>query len=299
MNTMTLSERLAPLADNDGVTPRSAAELVRGALASDEPQAAERVYRAFRAWTWKALTTRRYDSEVRAWRELVRATAAAAKSQREEAVSLKLDVLSDLLYESIQFAEHEPIAEVLRRTHVRSILLALRPSEGVGRLRLVESLKLKDANLSRVLLMMQSAGLIEREQLGKAAAFRLTLRGLEARRSLLGDAHDHGAARARAKRHADGGVGAEAVSTEAAQVRDRQRDSRRRNRISMVVQKGTPDTPPAALAVLSSSPSRVVSTAEASLAKAMRVDPQRPEFVPSVQAATASPQRAALELEHA
>lgn len=158
----------------DALTPSAAASALREAL-KGEALSGEVIYRAFRSWTWRALTERRYDRELRAWLDLMRRTMAVLR-KREPAAALKLSALGDLVVESIQFGEHDSVADILQRVHVRQMLLLLKA--GVQkRAVLARRLRLKDANLSRVLSLLLSAGLIERTAAGKEALFRLTRRG--------------------------------------------------------------------------------------------------------------------------
>ena len=294
MTFMALSDRLAPLSDDDTLTPGAATRLVRDVLGSQSPEAGERVYRALRAWTWKALTTRRYDAEVRAWRELVRASAAAVRSTREEAVAVKLSVLSDLLYESIAFAEHEPVSSILQRAHVRQILLRLSAHHPASRERLASALGLKDANLSRVLLLLTSAGLIEREQVGRAATFRLTRRGEDARRSIQRDQKVR--SKRRAERVMDGGAPA---PSDNARERDDVLRARGRGRGHWRGVAGAIDhAPDGALINLTRFESRKRAAAP-TLVVTQRVEPPREDFEPAVQLVTPTSHTRILEAEHA
>ena len=103
---------------------------------------------------------------------------------KQSAAALKLTALSDLLYESIQFGEHEQLEQLVQRAHVRRILLLIRPRQALERQQLAAAMGLKDSNLSNVLGVMSSAGLINREQSGKWADFRLTRSGEDERAAL-------------------------------------------------------------------------------------------------------------------
>jgi DNA-binding MarR family transcriptional regulator len=175
--TTPKSQPLAALAAAD-LAPSAATAAVRGVLKAN-PEAGEEIYRALRAWCWKALTSRRFDSELRAWHDLLLKTASALEARRQPAAA-KLGVLGDLLYESIQFGEHEPVGEVLQRVHVRKILTFLDGRAEVERRALVQATGLKSANLSRILSNLQACGLVERLPRGREAAFRLSRSGQDA-----------------------------------------------------------------------------------------------------------------------
>ena len=136
-----------------------------------------------------ALTQRRYGAEMREWFALFEKTVALLRATEQSKPAFMIEALRDLLFESIQFGEHESIEEVLRRAHVRTILRALSVGAATRRSALAEATSLRDANLSRVLYLLQSAGLIEREQLGKDAFFYLTFRGEQARKSIKSPKH--------------------------------------------------------------------------------------------------------------
>lgn len=162
---------------------KAATETVRAFLV-DNPQGGERLYKAFRAWTWSALTQRRYGSDMRAWFQLMDRTCALLEARDQLRAACRIESLRDLVYESVLFGEHEAPADILGRAHVRAILATMTPNGSTQRGDLAKATKLKDSNLSRVLLMMQSASLIEREKDGKEALFVLTHVGEKARRSL-------------------------------------------------------------------------------------------------------------------
>lgn len=182
MASMTSSDPLFALSSAE-IAPKAASALLRRFLI-EEPRAGERVYRAFRAWCWKALTERRFDEELRLWFDLLRKTAAALGAKRQKEAAQKLLALSDLVYESIQFAEHEPVSVQLARAHVRTILIRLNDAGELDKRALMEVTSLKQANLSRVVGGLISCGLVERQPRGREAVFRLTRRGLDACRTL-------------------------------------------------------------------------------------------------------------------
>jgi len=163
---------------------KAATETVRAFLI-ENPQGGERLYKAFRAWTWSAMTQRLYGSEMRAWFQLMDRTCVLLESRDQLRAACRIESLRDLVYESVLFGEHETPAEILGRAHVRTILVTMTPNAPTQRGDLVKATKLKDSNLSRVLLLMQSANLIEREKDGKEALFVLTHFGEKARKNLV------------------------------------------------------------------------------------------------------------------
>jgi DNA-binding transcriptional ArsR family regulator len=153
-----------------------ARKAVERALVASDHETAENIYGALRGWTWKALTSRRFDDDLRSWHDLIRG-ASARMRRRHDSQADRLRVLSELIYESVQFANANPAAEVLKRSHVREILSLLRrsPLGEITREELLTATSLKQANLSRVLSIMASCGIVEREMYGRKTMVRLPL----------------------------------------------------------------------------------------------------------------------------
>lgn len=162
-------------------TPKEARTALGAALREISPSIAQQVYTTLRAWVWKALDQRRRDDELREWFDIMkRAEAYLSKDHSEWA--LRTRVLHELLYESISVAELKPASEVLKRRHVKEVLMLLHtaPEGRVERARIGERLRIKQANLTRVINMMMAARLVERSTHGKQAVLQLTRDGLEA-----------------------------------------------------------------------------------------------------------------------
>jgi predicted transcriptional regulator len=161
-------------------TPDEARAAIGAALQpSATPDAVERVYTVLRTFVWKALDGRRRDGELRAWFDILRRTRAfLAESHPLQAE--RLHVLHDMLRESINASEVLSAEDVMRRSHVRHILAVMRDDAAgpIDRATIGQRVDLKQANLSRILNMMSSAGLIERTSYGKQAFFQLTRSGL-------------------------------------------------------------------------------------------------------------------------
>lgn len=166
-------------------SPEEARLVIRAALTDGSPRAAESIYRALRAWTWKCLVDGRRDEELRHWHEIMARTGAYLEVDHK-AFANKISTLKELVSESITAGERLSSAEVLQREHVRDILMQIfrEPQRRIYRAALLRHFGLGQANLSRVLNMMTVAGLIRRSSFGKQAAFSLTTVGLRAAKIL-------------------------------------------------------------------------------------------------------------------
>ncbi|MCA1536147.1 hypothetical protein I6F21_26815 [Bradyrhizobium sp. NBAIM03] len=162
-------------------SPEEARHIIRAALTDGGARAAESIYRALRAWTWKCLSDGRRDEELRRWHEIMARTGAYLEVDHKTFAD-KISVLKELVSESITAGERLSSADVLQREHVRDILMEIfrEPHRRIYRAALLRHFGLGQANLSRVLNMMTVAGLIRRTSFGKHAAFSLTSVGLRA-----------------------------------------------------------------------------------------------------------------------
>jgi DNA-binding MarR family transcriptional regulator len=142
---------------------------------------ADRVYAAFRNMTWRILTSRAFGPELPDWFDLIRHGSALAKQNSDNVLAERLRTLSDLIGQSSRFAEMQPLHEVLGRKHVVEILRLLATRGGhTRRSDLASATGLADANLSRVLVILSSRGLVERATSGKEANFSITDSGMAA-----------------------------------------------------------------------------------------------------------------------
>lgn len=134
------------------------------------------VYTALRAWVWKALDSRRRDdAELREWYSLLEGVEGRLSGEFGEHAN-RIQVLYELISESIAVAETVSTEQVLKREHVCAVLALLlsSPAGKLDRTDIGGRLALKQANLTRVLNLMCLAGLIERQPKGREAVFQLT-----------------------------------------------------------------------------------------------------------------------------
>ena len=89
-------------------SPAEARAALAESLKDTSPETARQVYTALRAWTWKALDGQRRDDELREWFDLLK-RAESHLSDHYPAIAQRLQVLHELVYESISVAEvHAP-----------------------------------------------------------------------------------------------------------------------------------------------------------------------------------------------
>lgn len=142
-------------------------------------EAAGKLFSALRAWTWKALDQKRRDPELRQWHDVMKRAQVRAKTY--DRIVAQLQVLLDLVHESLAVALRRPLADVLKRRHAKAVLALLREAPE-GQLRkqdLMDGLQVKQANLSRLMNVLMGAGLVERLSDGREAHFRLSRAGQE------------------------------------------------------------------------------------------------------------------------
>jgi DNA-binding MarR family transcriptional regulator len=162
-------------------TPSEARAAISLILEKASAQTASQIYVALRSWVWKALDGRRRDKELREWFDILKRASAFLELENKNYAE-RLHVLHELLFESISASDIVGRDEVLKRDHVLEVLGLFQddPEKQLDRTDIGERLKLKQANLTRVLNIMCVAGLIERVAYGRRATFQLTRSGSSA-----------------------------------------------------------------------------------------------------------------------
>jgi predicted transcriptional regulator len=160
------------------ITASDARPIIFEALNSVDRSSAQRIYAALRDWLWKALNRRRRDPELKEWYDLMR-RAASRLSRDFSSMSERIVSLYELLYESVATFETLSVTTVVKRKHVQHVLDLLAVAEGgtLDRLQLQTLSQLNQANLSRILNMMETVGLIDRSMAGKQVVVSLTRTG--------------------------------------------------------------------------------------------------------------------------
>jgi predicted transcriptional regulator len=155
-----------------------AQKVVFEALTKLDRTSAQRIYAALRDWLWKTVNARRRDEELSEWYDLMRRAAARLSTEHKD-LSERITALYELLYESVAVSEALPIESVVKRKHVQGVLniLAVAHRGALDRVQLQTILGLNQANLSRIISMMEASGLVERTISGKHVRVALTRTG--------------------------------------------------------------------------------------------------------------------------
>lgn len=160
-------------------TASEARRLISELLKEGSERSLERLYATLGAWVWNALESRRRDPELREWFDILRRMSATL-GPKNAAYAERFRAFYDLLQMSINTSKLARPSEVMHRQHVVAILRLLRdtPSGQMEKAAIGKKLKLRDANLSRILRLMTNARFVERTTQGKFAHFALTREGL-------------------------------------------------------------------------------------------------------------------------
>ncbi|WP_156408019.1 hypothetical protein [Ensifer sp. Root127] len=188
MKDHKVDERTLDLIALTDVSVQDAHALIAEALKDDSKRTAQKICSVMREWVWNALNERRRDAELKQWYKLLQRTSSYLEDRHAlEAERLKL--LYELVYESISASQIMRPVDIVKRSHVQEILVMLleERDQTLGRVAISTQLKIKDANLSRVLKLMLASGLVERLRLGRTADFKLTTEGCVQARKLSGN----------------------------------------------------------------------------------------------------------------
>ncbi|MCK1683569.1 hypothetical protein IVA87_30295 [Bradyrhizobium sp. 147] len=150
-------------------TASEARRLISELLKEGSEKSLERLYATLGAWIWNALESRRRDPELREWFDILRRTSATL-APRNAAYAERFRAFYDLLQMSINTSK-------LARVSVVAILRLLRdaPSCQMEKAAIAKRLKLRDANLSRILRLMINA-ICGTNGTGKIRSFRFDAR---------------------------------------------------------------------------------------------------------------------------
>ena len=155
-------------------------ELLLPVIETDDRVLAARVCEALRAWTWKTLDRRRRDDGLREWADLLNRVEAFF-ADRFSTLAAKIELLAELIHDSLAVADIASLEDLLHRKHVAPVLAALAEREGgwVSRSDLMQELGLKPANMTRLMALLLDVGWIEQALHGREAAYRASVEGLE------------------------------------------------------------------------------------------------------------------------
>lgn len=184
--TKFLNKPLEDLVDDalEGrLKPQSIIDAVIELKAEDLRKLADPTYSISRAVVAQLLRSARTSTDAVAWREALLWLRGKFSVVEEAVIATRLETLSDLLDDRLRLTQWFPLAELLARDHVRALLRLLLDKGGRAKREEVRTaLRLKEANLTRVLSLLETHGLIEREARGRSRILVLTASGRQALR---------------------------------------------------------------------------------------------------------------------
>ncbi|ESZ22828.1 hypothetical protein [Mesorhizobium sp. L2C084A000] len=179
---------LEAIATNSVLPSAAFASLREHLLSPADVAFPERVYEAFRSLVWGTVSNREAGESLNAWSDVILKIRQLLRS-RSVPFAERFTVLADFLEQSNRFANFHPADELLGRKHVRAILAGLlQHNRKTTRTTIAQATKLRDANLSRILANLGSAGWIRRHNEGREVVITLTEEGAaQARKALSKD----------------------------------------------------------------------------------------------------------------
>lgn len=174
---------------NGEMDATEARPLLAELLSADDTRMPRKIYNALVRLAYTMLAERRFGDELRSWHRLIKDISARLSlpaSDGENApihsdISIRLEGLADLV--KVAASRDDEIAQdvtrLMTRAHVPEILTALQRAHPtpLERSVLAGQLEIKTANLSRVLGMLSSGGLVARKPAGRSIIVSLTLLG--------------------------------------------------------------------------------------------------------------------------
>lgn len=157
------------------IGPGEAWLTIRELLKENAREFADHVYVALQEVAWRLSGSRRAEPEAAGWQAVFGRACTMLELAGEDATSHKVDALAELIARSARFAEMQPLDDVLGRRHVAALLRVLATQGGrAARGAVLEATGLGQANLSRVIAMLEAHGLVRREMSGREADLTLT-----------------------------------------------------------------------------------------------------------------------------
>lgn len=173
MTQAALRASLSRLAAGD-IDIREARTVIRNAIKAGG-RLLDDTYTAIRDTTFRIISSRSQERDIALWYDLATHAAALARDADRSDLAERIQAHSELIAQVTRFGERQPLDEVLGRRHVSEILEALTESAtDLARSTLAQRTHLADANLSRVLGILDTHGLVRRRREGKEARIGLT-----------------------------------------------------------------------------------------------------------------------------
>lgn len=154
-------------------------------MTSDSEIGVEKTYDALRGLVWNVVSSRDGGDHLNGWTDVVLRVRQLLRTKSSR-IAERFTVLADLLDQSFRFAKLHPSDELLSRKHIRTVLEVLLAHHGTAtRATIAERIGLRDANMSRVLSNLASAGWISRRPDGREIVVSLTEEGKAQARTAL------------------------------------------------------------------------------------------------------------------
>lgn len=159
------------------VSLEEGASTIRAALAKSGEGTSDEIYAALRSWTWKTLHARRLDDELNGWMSVFSAASGKLAKHSSE-IAVKIECLMELLHASLMLAASVDNQSSLERKHVKEALRLIHRKGGeIRRAELLDALRLKAPNLSRIMAPLLDGDYVARKVSGREVSYRLTQRG--------------------------------------------------------------------------------------------------------------------------
>jgi DNA-binding MarR family transcriptional regulator len=159
------------------VALKAAARTIAKFLQDLNDRTAHELFDALQSWVWKTLDARRRDDDLAGWVDLL-ARSSSMMERNWPPLSIKLDGYIDLLQTSVVVGRLDVERAPLKRKHVYAILLEMHRQGGkLRRQVLMRQLRLKEANLTRIMSPLRDMGWVTATEDGRELFYRLTEKG--------------------------------------------------------------------------------------------------------------------------
>ncbi|MGY4198921.1 hypothetical protein [Bradyrhizobium sp. USDA 4520] len=172
-------ERVLEAVSTGALSPAEAFVAIRSFVNSqpEDAEFLEDAYEAIMELVWSLIAGRERGPLLDRWGDFVLKVRQLFRT-RKSPLAERLTSFADLLEQSSRFAEVHSAETMKERKHDASILeLLLRRSGPTERSHLIETLRIGESNLSRVLLNLISSGLITKSTKGREVLLELTSEG--------------------------------------------------------------------------------------------------------------------------
>ena len=188
MNGTAMRPELAFASIRQGdLTAAEGWEIISTFVTGEDTKTAERLCDSLRVWTWKAIDRRRRDAALREWVDVLNRTESFI-ADRFEHLAIRVQVLTDLLHDTLAATEVAEGADLLHRKHVPTIIDTLSAAASAGkwveRSVLMQAIGLKPANATRLMSLLVDVGWVEQIPHGREISYRLSAEGLGRARDL-------------------------------------------------------------------------------------------------------------------